>query len=281
MALNIPAQSQAGRAGGLSVAVVVPSFRASATICQVLRAIGPPVSLIYVVDDGCPDGTGERALRECGDPRLVVLRNGRNLGVGGAMKCGYRRAVADGADIIVKLDADGQMDPAHIPLLLAPIVEGLADYAKGDRFASPSRMPPGTCPRALAAMPATRWLANRALSLIHGLATGYPQVGDPANGYTAVHAKALERIDIDALADCFFFETDMLFQLNAAGALVVDVPLPARYPGAVSSVSLVRVAPRFACLIAARCLQRFRTGRSAAPLTDTCLEPLWCRTQSR
>jgi len=277
MAADLPAEREAGQSLSVSVAVVIPSFRASATIGAVLRGVGPLVGAIYVVDDGCPDATGERALRECDDPRLTVLRNGRNLGVGGAMKHGYRRALADGADIIVKLDADGQMDPAHISRLIAPITAGIADYSKGDRFAPVSRMPAGSCPQALAAMPRRRWLANRALALIHGVATGSRAVRDPANGYTAIHAKALERIGIDALADCFFFETDMLFRLNLAGAVVVEVPLPARYPGAVSSVSLRRVAPRFARLLATRWLQRVRARRPAGRYHPP-LEPLWCRT---
>ena len=262
----------------MPIAVVIPSFRARETIGAVLGGIGPEVSFIYVIDDGCPDGSGEQARAECEDPRLTVLRTGRNLGVGGAVKQGYLQALRDGAGIVVKLDADGQMDPAHIPILVAPIVSGAADYAKGNRFAPASAMPAGSCPRALAAMPRSRRLANRALSRVHPTATGYAHVEDPANGYTAIHAAALARVGIDQVSDCFFFETDMLFRLNLAGAVVVDVPLPARYPSAVSNVRLVRVAPRFARLIATRWLQRLRARFS--PSCPATLEPLRCRTPS-
>jgi len=265
-----------GMPAAVHVAVVIPSFRAGSTIGGVLRGIGTDVTAIYVVDDGCPDGTGKHALREYADPRLVVLHNERNLGVGGAMKRGYRRALADGAEIVVKIDADGQMDPDYIPRLIAPILAGQADYTKGNRFAPVEQMPPGSCPRALTAMPAARRFANRTLSLIHRLATGYSDVCDPANGYTAIHARALEQIGIRELADCFFFETDMLFRLNLVGGLVVDVPLPARYPGVASSVRLLRVAPRFARLIAARWLQRIRARPHPSPPAPP--EPLWCRT---
>ena len=278
MGAGFAAAGTAASRSEMRVAVVIPSFRASTTIGDVLRGIGPIVDAIYVVDDGCPDDSGKQALRASDDRRLVVLRNRRNLGVGGAVKHGYRRALADGADIVVKLDADGQMDPADIPCLIAPIVEGNADYAKGNRFAPVSLMPPGSCPRALAAMPPSRRAANRALSLTHRLATGYRGVSDPANGYTAIHASTLEQIGIDALADCFFFETDMLFRLKLAQAVVVDVPLPARYPGGVSSLSLRRVAPRFARLIVSRWLQRLRARRAAGKFESAPLEPLWCRT---
>jgi glycosyltransferase involved in cell wall biosynthesis len=239
------------------LAVVIPSFRAAATIGAVLRAIGPEVGHIYVVDDGCPDSTGERAL-EAADPRITVLRNPRNLGVGGAMKRGYGRALADGAEIVVKLDADGQMDPSHIARLIAPILEGRADYCKGNRFAPGRLMPSGSPPRALRTMPPARRAGNMAFSVLHRAATGYWRIGDPANGYTAVHARALERIGIEALADCFFFETDMLFRLNLVDAVVADVPLPACYPGSGSSLRLRRVAPRFAIMTVSRLVRRLR-----------------------
>lgn len=248
----------AGESRAPRVAVVIPAFRAAGSIGAVLGAIGPEIWRIYVVDDFCPDSTGARALDEPRDPRVVVLRNERNLGVGGAMKRGYGRALADGAGIVVKLDADGQMDPRHIPRLIAPIVEGRADYAKGNRFAPPRLMPSGTPPRALSAMPPARRAGNRLLSALHKVATGYWRIGDPANGYTAVHAGALERIGLEALADCFFFETDMLFRLNLIDAVVADVALPACYPGSGSSLSLRRVAHRFAWMTASRALRRLR-----------------------
>lgn len=241
------------------IAVVIPSFRAAGTIGGVLRAIGGEVRHIYVIDDGCPDATGERALRDNSDPRVVVLHNKRNLGVGGAMKRGYARALADGAEIVVKLDADGQMDPLHLPRLIAPILEGRADYAKGNRFAPARLMPSGSSPSALKAMPPARRAGNMAFSVLHKAATGYWRIGDPANGYTAIHARALERIGLDALANCFFFETDMLFRLNLVDAVVADVPLPACYPGSGSSLSLRRVAPRFAVMTASRLVRRLRS----------------------
>jgi dolichol-phosphate mannosyltransferase len=261
--VNLTPISPVSRAPRL--AVVIPSFRAAGTIGGVLRAIGPEVDHIYVVDDGCPDSTGERALRENEDARVVVLHNGRNLGVGGAMKRGYARALADGAEIVVKLDADGQMDPRHIPRLIAPLVGGLADYAKGNRFAPERLMPSGSAPRALSAMPPSRRAGNMAHSVLHKAATGHWRIGDPANGYTAIHAAILERIGIEALADCFFFETDMLFRLNLIDAVVADVALPACYPGSGSSLSLRRVAPRFAVMTASRFVRRLRAKYFAGP----------------
>jgi glycosyltransferase involved in cell wall biosynthesis len=240
----------------LSIAVVIPSFRAAATLAGVIAGIGPEVRRIYVVDDGCPEASGEQIVREGTDSRVAVLHNRRNLGVGGALKRGYAEALADGADILVKVDADGQMDPAFIPRLIAPILAGRADYAKGNRFAPAHLMPRGSDPLAGAAMPPTRRLANNILSFLHKAVTGYWDIVDPANGYTAIHRSALESIDLAGVADCYFFETDILFQLNLVDAVVEDVPLPARYCGEVSSLSVRRVAARFAGLSLRRFFNR-------------------------
>ena len=238
------------------VAVVIPAYRAASTIAGVLAKVGPEVGAIYLIDDACPEQTAALVLRECEDPRLVVVRNLRNLGVGGAVKEGYRRAVAGGAEIVVKIDADGQMDPRHIGRLIAPIVEGRADYAKGNRFAPTARPAGGARGAQATPMPWRRYVANRLLSLVHGSATGYWRIGDPANGYVAIHRSALERIGADGVADCFFFETDMLCRLNSADARVVDVALPALYPGSGSTLKLRRVALRFAALLASRTIER-------------------------
>jgi glycosyltransferase involved in cell wall biosynthesis len=248
--------------------VVIPSFRAARTIAAVLAKIGPEVCRIYVVDDGCPERTGARVVKQNTDARVTVLRNPQNLGVGGAMKLGYGHALADGADIIVKLDADGQMDPRHIPCLIGPLTQGSADYAKGNRFAMTWRVPPGET-AGLLAMPAARRWANRLLAATHGFATGYWRVADPANGYTAITAHALGKIPVNALSNCYFFETDMLFRLSLSRAAVVEVPLPARYAGAISSLSLTRVAPRFAGLLLLRSLHRMWWRCFAAPAAVT------------
>lgn len=223
------------------IAVVIPCYRAVGTLAAVLRALPPVVARAYVVDDGCPDDSWRAADPAHTHAALTVLRNPGNLGVGGAMKRGYRAALADGATVIVKLDADGQMDPALIPRLVQPVLAGRADYAKGNRFARAMRMPAAATGR----MPGLRRIGNNLVSFVHKGVTGCWHVHDPANGYTAVHARALAAIDLDAVADCYLFEVDMLFQLGLAGAVVEDVPLPARYEGAGSSLSLRTYARRF------------------------------------
>jgi glycosyltransferase involved in cell wall biosynthesis len=220
----------------VSIGVVIPCFRARSTIGHVLGGIGPEVARIYVVDDACPEDTGDWVHQNCTDSRVMVLRNARNLGVGGAVKAGYRRALEEGSAIVVKLDADGQMDPKEIPRLIGPLLAGRADYAKGNRFFDIEHV---------RQMPGMRLFGNAVLSLMTKLSTGYWDIFDPTNGYTAITDTALRHLPLDKISDRYFFETDMLFRLNTARAVVADVPLPARYSGEISSLRVRLIIGEF------------------------------------
>ena len=222
---------------GMSVAVVIPCYRVRKHILAVIGAIGAEVETIYVVDDACPQQTGDYVAQECRDPRVRVLAHKVNYGVGGAMITGYLQALRDGADVVVKLDGDGQMDPGHIPMLVKPIVQGMADYTKGNRF---------YYLEGVQQMPMVRLLGNAALSFIAKFSTGYWDVFDPTNGFTAVHAKVLERLPLEKIDRRYFFESDMLFRLNTIRAVVMDVPLSARYADEESNLKIFRSIPEFA-----------------------------------
>jgi glycosyltransferase involved in cell wall biosynthesis len=217
------------------IAVVIPAYRAAASIGSVLRAIPADVRWIVVVDDGGTDGLAA-AVQVVGDPRIDVVTHASNRGVGAAVLSGYNRALELGAEIIVKLDADGQMDPAAISELVAPIAAGDADYAKGNRFLHE---------RELRKMPAARRYGNVGLSFFTKLATGYWPVFDPTNGYTAIHASVVGLLDHTNIAQRYFFETSMLIELSRVRAVVVDVYIPARYSGEVSSLRPARAATDF------------------------------------
>jgi glycosyltransferase involved in cell wall biosynthesis len=116
------------------IAVVIPAYRVAAHVLEVIAEIGSDVGQIYVVDDSCPEGSGALVSEKCKDKRVVVLTHSENQGVGGAVITGYRAALEAGADIVVKVDGDGQMDPAMITDLIQPIVDGNADYTKGNRL---------------------------------------------------------------------------------------------------------------------------------------------------
>ncbi|MFN2426722.1 MAG: glycosyltransferase family 2 protein [Candidatus Binatia bacterium] len=222
----------------IDIAVVVPAYQAAHWIGDTLQGMPSFVRRIVVVVDGATDGTAaavdEAAAR---DPRIVRVDHEDNRGVGAAMRSGYLRALVDGAEIVAKMDADGQMDPAALASLLLPVALGRADYAKGNRFVHA---------RAIRSMPATRLVGNAALSLLSKLSTGYWNLLDPTNGYTAVSREALLSIDLAQLDDRFFFESSMLTELSLARAVCVDVAIPARYGGESSHLSVARSIVEFA-----------------------------------
>lgn len=218
------------------IAVVLPCYRSRGHVLDVIGGIGTEAFLIVVVDDACPQGTGEYVKASCSDPRVEVVRNEVNLGVGGAVIRGYRIALERGADIVVKIDSDGQMDPALLPQIVHPIREGLADYTKGNRFFNIEDV---------RGMPAARVLGNAGLSFLTKLSTGYWNLFDPTNGYTAVHRIALNMLPLDKIDRRFFFESDMLFRLYIAGAVVVDVPMRAVYANEQSHLRIRKVLVPF------------------------------------
>jgi dolichol-phosphate mannosyltransferase len=218
------------------VAVVIPSFKVKASVIGVIERTGPEVSRIYVVDDCCPQESGNFVRHNCHDPRVVVIQNERNLGVGGATMAGYRQALRDGCDIVVKLDGDGQMDPDLVPALIDPIVRGDADYTKGNRFFALEN---------LEGMPPVRLFGNTALSFVSKVSSGYWSVMDPTNGFTAIHAAALSLLSLDKIDMGYFFESDMLFRLNTIRAVVQEVPMKAVYADEESSLRIGKVLKEF------------------------------------
>jgi dolichol-phosphate mannosyltransferase len=214
------------------IAVVVPCYKVHDRVLEVLRKIPPEVERIYVVDDACPDASGKLVSESVQDKRIVVITHLANKGVGGAVVSGYQAALDDGMDIVVKIDGDGQMNPALLSRFVRPIVEARADYTKGNRFFELE---------SLQAMPRVRLMGNALLSLVNKLTSGYWDVMDPTNGYTAIHAKVLRRIPLSKLANRYFFESDMLFRLGTLRAAVMDIPMDAQYDGENSSLRITKV----------------------------------------
>ncbi len=219
------------------IAVVLPCYKAQDTVLSVIKDIPKVASVIYCVDDGCPNETGALIEKSCKDERVQVLYNESNQGVGGAMVTGYKKALEDGADIVVKIDSDGQMDPTLLPAFIEPIMAGQADYTKGNRFYHPDF---------LEGMPPVRMIGNAALSFFTKLSTGYWQIFDPVNGYTAIHADALRLLPLDKISKDYFFESDILFRLGTVRAVVLDVPQKAVYGDEESHLNISRVIPVFA-----------------------------------
>jgi len=216
--------------------VVLPCYKSRDHVLDVISRIGDEVSEIFAVDDACPAKTGQYIVSTCIDPRVRVLFHQTNQGVGGATITGYRAALDSGCDVVVKVDSDGQMDPALIPNLVRPIRIGIADYVKGNRFFDPE---------SVKSMPRGRLIGNLSLSFLTKLSSGYWRIFDPTNGFTACHRTALKRLPFQKLSRRYFFETDMLFRLNIVGAAVSDMPMSAVYGNEKSNLSITKTLLEF------------------------------------
>ena len=239
-----------------TVAVVVTAYREEAFVGRVIETVPPFVDRIYAVDDASPDGCWgviqDRAatINRSSDPRTVVpIRHEENRGYGAAVKTGYRRAVADGVDVVAVMNGDGQMDPAILHRIVHPVASGDADYAKGNRLLSSDDH---------TQMSRFRFLGNVVLSGLSKFATGYWQVSDPQNGYTAISADAIDRIDLERTTDEYGFLNDILVELNLAECHVADVPMRARYGDEESSIRLHRFIRRVSLLLLSSFLWRVR-----------------------
>lgn len=222
---------------GPKVAVVIPCFKVTRHVLDVIAAVPQVATRIYAVDDACPDGSGDFIEQNCADERVVVLRNAVNQGVGGAVMHGYRQAMHDGMEVMVKIDGDGQMDPGLLPDFIDPILRGEADYVKGNRFFHPSDLAP---------MPRVRLFGNAALSLLNKVSSGYWDIFDPTNGYTVIGRQALSTLDLNKVSARYFFETDLLFRLGLSRAVVCDIPMKAHYADEESGLKISGILFEFA-----------------------------------
>jgi len=237
---------------GARVFVVVPAHNEQRLVGRMLRRVPAFVDRIIVVDDASDDGTSERA-RDVGDSRVQVIEHAANRGVGAAIATGYRRALADGADVVVVMAGDDQMDPRDLPALLRPVIDGAADYAKGDRLSHPDAK---TC------MPLSRRLGTLVLGKLTRVALGMQSLSDSQCGYTAISRRALAQLDIDHLWPRFGYPNDLLAQLTARHLRCTDVVVRPVYAGETSELKLRHVGV-ILCLIARGAWRVRRRGRPA------------------
>ena len=220
----------------MKIAVAIPCYKVTQHVMGVIAAIGPDVCRIYAVDDACPDASGKFIEEHNTDPRVSVLYNPENRGVGGAIVTAYKAAIAEDMDIVVKIDGDGQMNPALLPHFVRPLLRKRADYTKGSRFYRPE---------SVQGMPPMRLFGNAVLSFLTKVSCGYWNIMDPTNGYTAVRTKVLKELPLDKLESRYFFETDMLFRLYTIRAVVKDVPMDSVYADEESNLKIGKVLPEF------------------------------------
>ncbi len=220
-----------------NIAVIIPAYRVEREVAMVLRGLPDYLRYIIVVDDASPDSTSALVAGMAKkDKRITLIRHSQNQGVGGAMVTGFKKALELNADVIIKIDGDGQMDPAYIPALITPLLGNQAGYVKGNRFRDFT---------SLKQMPIIRRVGNLGLSFLTKAATGYWNIFDPTNGFFAIDRETLEQLPLDLIDRRYYFETSMLSNLYLLNAIVLDVSIPARYGTEISSLSIQRVLFEF------------------------------------
>ena len=219
---------------GKNIAVVVPAYNEERFIAAVVSGMPDFVDGIYVVNDASTDSTLDIITGIARyEGRVSVVNREIREGVGAAIISGHKEALRDNIDVMAVMAGDGQMDPALLYRILDPVVEGRAEYAKGNRLSLPGYKKE---------MSAWRSFGNFLLTILNRIASGYWHISDPQDGYTAISAEALRKLDLNGIYRGFAFENDMLVKLHVTGARVIDVSHPAVYRGQKSKI-------RYPCFI--------------------------------
>jgi glycosyltransferase involved in cell wall biosynthesis len=234
-----------------TIAVIVPAYNEENLIGETLHSVPSFVDRIYAIDDGSKDKTLEIIKSfTAQDSRIIPLTHPANRGVGGAIVTGYKKMFGDDIEIGVVMAGDNQMDPAFLPELITPVIEGRCDYTVGNRLISPEYRK---------GMTTWRFVGNAILTLLTKIASGYWQLMDPQNGYTAISKRALERISLDDIYPGYGYCNDLLVRLNVVGFRVKNVPHPARYGREKSGIRYSTYIIRLSCLLISDFLWRLKT----------------------
>ncbi len=216
-----------------TIGVVIPSYKVRKFLKKVVTDLPEYIDYIIVIDDACPEKSFQVVK---GVQKVVFIKHSVNSGVGAAVISGYKKAVELNIDIVIKIDGDGQMDSSYIPSLILPLIQGQADYAKGNRFRDF---------KALRAMPKVRLFGNSVLSFLSKIASGYWSIMDPTNGFTAITKETIEILDLDNVSKRYFFESDILINLNINNKVVKDISIPAQYGEEDSSLNVKKIIFQF------------------------------------
>jgi len=267
---------------GSTVGVVIPAYNEEGFIGEVIDSLPEFVDQAFVIDDCSTDNTWaeikeyvdaevqqagvtadstEQAVIADGagatisesqsflDRRIVPVRHQTNGGRGAAVQTGYELALMSDMDVVAVLDGDGQMDPDILDTILDPVVDGDADYAKGNRLISR---------RHCVQMSNWRLFGNVVLTVLTKIASGHWNMRDPQNGYTAISTTALEQLSLNDLFDDYGFLNDILIHLDAHGMTIQDVPMEALYGDESSGIRYGSFIPQLSMLLLSGFLWRLQ-----------------------
>ena len=230
------------------ISVVIPAYNVEKHLKSTIEELPAFIDRVYVIDDGSSDNTA-CVVETLSNSRVCLIKHKTNKGPGAAMATGYKAALNDKMDIVVKLDGDGQMLPEEIRSLISPIIEKKVDYTKGDRLSNSNHR---------RTMPKFRLFGNFLLTWLTRIASGYWHVNDTQNGFVAISRQALENINIETIYPYYGYLNDILVRLNVSGFKFQDVPMPAKYGDEKSSIRLRSYIPKVCFFLVTRFLWRLK-----------------------
>ena len=223
------------------IAVVIPAYNEEKLIIKTITTLPNFIDKIIVIDDNSKDNTQSivESLKKDFQSKLILISNNVNIGVGGAIKIGYKKSLELDMDITVVMAGDAQMDPKNLQKLLDPIIENRADYTKGNRLISSD----------LDKMPKTRRRGNAILTILTKIASGYWNVMDPQNGYTAASKEVLKILTKEKTYLRYGYCNDFLVRLNIYNFRIMDIMMRPVYQQEESGIKLRSYTPKLSWLL--------------------------------
>ena len=219
-----------------TIGCVIPCYRGGDITLDIINKTPSIVDYVVLIDDYCPNFTGDRASKEIKNKKLIIIKNNSNLGVGASVKKGIKYLLSINCEIIIKIDADGQINPLLINDFIKPLLNNQADAVKGNRFISAE---------IILSMPFVRLIGNIGLSFLNKLSTGYWELFDPTNGFIAFSSSALRKIRLDKIDNRYFFESDLLFECSLSNIYFKQFPMKSVYKDEISSLDPFKSIFRF------------------------------------
>ena len=217
--------------------VIIPCYKVKNKILLVIKNIPKEINKIIIVDDLCPENTGDYVKKKIKSNRIIVIKNKKNLGVGGATIKGFKVSKKYKPKLIFKVDGDNQIKPIEINNFMKIISKDKKiECAKGDRFSKYKNF---------REMPISRFFGNKVLTCIGKVVTGYYNINDFTNGFFCLKSSCLNKINLDKISKDYFFENDMMIALSSINAKVVSIPTFCSYKGNQSNLVIYKIVIPF------------------------------------
>lgn len=235
---------------GMKVSITIPVYNEEHFIGDLLSDIPEIIDYIVVVDDASTDNSWE-IIKSFQDSRIYRIRHEENQGVGKSTLAGHNKGVELNADFLVRIDGDYQMDLDYLVPLLEPLMENNIHFTKGNRLRIKEMR---------GEMPRFRLFGNLILSLLIRFMTGYHNISDPQNGYTAIKKDVYMRLNRKRIKTCFVYENSILFELSELGANIKEIDMHSKYREETSSIIYSKFIWSMLSYMIVCILRRFRRG---------------------